>query len=208
VFVRGKLLRESEWSRVYEAQVGSRPATLHESKFLTDGMQPTADSIISRWGGLSFPERLDFANAFAAKPEVTTEDERILDFLMETGDFYICMAVAPLLTRHRDRGKALGFLLERIGENRKDRANLFQAVREIKDKRAVPALRAAYENYREALGKGARSGDQVDYMDYLECCAALWAIEASAEYKEAIEEALTSKDPTARRLAESLLCAK
>ncbi len=122
MFWRGKLIRESEWERLYESD---RWGTVHESKFLIDGIQVSAESIIRRWPDFSSAEKLEFANAFAVKREVTPEDERILDFLMEAGDFHIWMAVAPLLARHRDRERVLSFLLERIREDRKDRANFF-----------------------------------------------------------------------------------
>ena len=201
MFQRGKLIRETEWMRVYESQ----PGTCYESKFLTDGLQVSAELIIRRWPSFSAAEKLEFANAFAAKPEVTPEDERILDFLMQAGDFYIWMAVALLLPCHRERERVLAFLLERIREDRKDTANFFQAIVLMKDKRAVPALRAAYDNYRKELRAGTETAVKFDYVEYLACCKALWEIDGSMEYKAAIEDFSRADDKSVRSFAEHLL---
>jgi hypothetical protein len=123
---RGKLIRESEWMRVYETD---RSGQLYESKFLADGIQVSANSFIKRWPELSAEQRLDFASAFAAKPEVTYEDERVLDFLMEQDDFYICMSIAPLLPFHRQRDRVLAFVVDTIREHPKDAANFFSGSR-------------------------------------------------------------------------------
>ena len=205
MFQRGKLIRESEWMRVYECQYEAQKGMHYESKFLTDRIRVSADSIIRRWPELSFEEKNEFANAFAVKPEATSEDERILNFLMEQDDFYIWMGIAPLLPSHRDRDRALAFLRERVRQRHVDKANFFQALGLIGDKRAVPALRAAYDGYREALGAGLASGAQPDYTDYLYCCYALWRISGSAEYKQVIEEASKSPHESVRATAEMFL---
>ena len=105
-----KLITESAWTRVYK----DGDATLRDSKFFRDGLEVSAESIKARWSSLSGPQKLDFANAFMAKPKVTPEDERILDFLMEEGEPYIWGTIAILLPRHRDKDRVLAFLLERI----------------------------------------------------------------------------------------------
>ncbi len=119
-----KLVRETEWERVYESDVGVR---MHESKFLADGIKVSAEFIIGRWRDFSMAEKVEFANAFSAKNEVSAEDERILDYLMEAGDSYTWMAIASLLPYHRNRERALEFLLRRVGEEGEDKANFFQA---------------------------------------------------------------------------------
>jgi HEAT repeat protein len=204
-FRRGKLVRESEWTRVYEAEFHGKKGMLHESKFLADGMEVSADSIVQRWGLFSDAEKRDFANAFACKREITDEDERILDFLMEAGDFPIWMAIASRLREHRDRDKALGFLLARIGEDHEHKANFYQALGLMGDKRAVPALRAAYDRYRERLGPRPVSGTLDDGIDYLSCCAALWDIEGLEDYKRFMVEALNSEDKSLHAIAEQAL---
>ena len=132
----------------------------------------------------------------------SSEDERILDYLMEAGDSYTWMAIASLLPYHRNRERALEFLLRRVGEEGEDKANFFQAVRLMKDRRAIPDLRAAYDKYRRAQETGS---DPAPTLDYLECCAALLDIEGALEYKKAIEDAARCSDRTVRRYAEFLL---
>jgi hypothetical protein len=205
MFQRGRLIRESEWMRVYECEYKSQKGMHFESKFLTDRIQVPAGSIIKRWPDLSLEERNEFANAFADKPELTHEDERILNFLMEAGEPITWMTIAPLLPRHRDRERVLRFVLEKIGGIQHHNANFFQALELMADKRALPALRADYDDYREALGTGLGSVSPPDYTDYLYCCAALWRISGSVEYKQVIEEALKSQDNSVRTTAEMLL---
>ena len=193
--MRQKLVRETEWNRVYESEAGVR---LHESKFLVDGLGVSLEQVTSRWSTFSEVERLDFANAFGAKPNVSAEDERILDYLMEVGDSYTWMAIAPLLPRHRNRERVLEFLLNRIREEGKDNANFFQALRMIRDRRAVAGLRTAYERYR----REQKSGKVGLYdLDFLGCCAALLAIDGAAEYRRAIQDASNSPDELVRRYA-------
>ena len=75
----GKLFKETEWNRWYDW--GSTCGA--ESKFLTDGLKVSAESIRTRWPTLSDGEKLDFAMAFVAGRKVPVEEEPILDFLME-----------------------------------------------------------------------------------------------------------------------------
>lgn len=205
MFQRGRLIRESEWARVYEGEFDSRKITIHESKFLADGLKVSAASIRARWPDLSFEEKLDFANAFGAGDELTTEDEQVLDFLMENGDFPTWMAIALRLRLHSNKDRVLAFFVERIGEDHEYKANFFQSLSLMNDNRAIPGLRAAYDNYRDALGVGLASGAPPDYTDYLYCCEALWRIDGSPEYRHAIEEASKSPDKSVKALAETFL---
>lgn len=196
-----KPIKETEWTRVYRAG----DAFVHVSKFLEGGLQVSADSIRARWPTFSFQEKLDFAQAFSAGGKATAEDERILDFLMEAGDFHIWDAIALRLRHHRDKDRVLAFLLERIKEKGEYKANFFQAIGLMKNERAVRALRAAYDDYRKRLGASLSSGASLDYMDYLYCCAALWRIEGPSEYKQVIEDASRSQDEAVRITAELIL---
>jgi hypothetical protein len=46
------------------------------------------------------------------------------------------------------------------------------------------------------------------YFSYLSCCEALWRLEGSTEYKDAIEELLKSDDKDVRSFAELMLSGK
>ncbi len=72
-----QVLRESEWMTVYKLEGG---VSLHESKFLVQGLVVNARSIKARWQHFSQEEKYDFVRAYQAKAEVTPEDEEILRF--------------------------------------------------------------------------------------------------------------------------------
>jgi hypothetical protein len=196
-----KYISETEWTRVYK----DGDAILYDSKFLRNGLEVSAEFVRGRWSSLSAAQRLDFAQAFSAKPNVTPEDEHILDFLMEVGEPYIWSTIAILLPRHRDKDRVLAFLLERTGEEGEHKAGFFQATRLMGDNRAIPALRAAYDGYRKKLLGGTEPPVKFDHFSYLSCCKALWALEGSANYKDAIEEFLKSDDKAVCRFAEIML---
>jgi len=197
-----KLVRESEWMRVYRVEART---LMYESKFLTDHLAVSADSIRRRWPGLPDEEKLEFSLAFQAKPEITSEDEDVLDFLMEVGGLPIWITIAPLLPRHSDRERVLKFLLDRIGEDGNMKANFYQSVEQIRDRRALPALRAMYERYERELRDQNEPTEDFEYQDYLSCCKALWAIEGLTSYREAIERFAKSENDQVRFWAVALL---
>jgi hypothetical protein len=194
-------MSESEWMRTYK--IGD--AFLHESKFLVDGLTVRVEEIEARWPTFSTEERLEFALAFSAKPGLTPEDVRVLDFLLEAGERYVWSTVAALLPRHPDKERALGFLLKMIGNEERYDANFFHALERINDKRAIPAIKTAYDTYRRKLDGLADRRSACDAVGYMSCCKALWALEGSANYKDAIEEFLKSDDKAVCRFAEIML---
>ena len=192
-----KLIEETEWMRVY--RVG-RTERL-ESKFLKDGIEVSADSIKQRWHEWGPVKQLDFANAFKAKPVLTTEDQEILRFLMESGSELTWGAIAYLLPRYSDRERAFSFLLEQAAAGGRCVANYYQALERMGDTRAVPLLRERYEQYRRKLvpleGQGLHSG----LSEYDVCCRALWKLDGSQEYEDALKSLLTHPDESIRRRA-------
>src|SRR3989338_5121900 len=128
-YERTKPVKETEWTRVYKWG----DSYVYQSKFLRDGLRVSAESIMARWPTLSFEERLDFAQAFSHGGKATADDDRILDFLMEAGDFDIWMAIAVRLARHGDKGRVVAFLLERIKEEGEHKANFFLALALMRD---------------------------------------------------------------------------
>lgn len=197
-----ELVKESEWMRVYRADSNT---LMYESKFLVDHLTLSANSIKRRWPGLSEEEKLEFAQAFQAKPEVTSEDESLLDFLMEAGNLPIWITIAPLLPRHSARERVLKFLFQRISEEGKPKANFYQSIEQLNDKTALPTLRAMYERYKDRLLERSEPTDEFEYQDYLSCCKALWVIEGSMQYRETIERFAKSQDEGLKFWAETLL---
>jgi hypothetical protein len=194
-----KPVRETEWTRVYKSDEGY----VHVSKFLEGGLDVSAQSVRQRWSALSPDDRLDLAQALSSLGKFTAEQEGILDFLMEAGDLPVWMEIAVSLPHHSNRDQALAFLVDVINHQHEHRANFFQALGMMKDARALPSLRAAYDGYRKGLGAGPapEAWTEFDYVGYLACCEALWKISGSGEYKEAIRDALESKDKHVRSLA-------
>lgn len=82
----GRLVKETEWMRVYE--LGSK-SLRYESKFLTDELQISAESFASRWPNMTSAERHGFALAYSAKREFTSDDEQIVNLIMEDGDEHV-----------------------------------------------------------------------------------------------------------------------
>lgn len=188
-----ELVEETEWMRVY--RLGEKTELL-ESKFLKDGLEVSADSIRRRWHGWTPAEQLNFANAFIAKPNLTAEDQGILEFLIEQGREPVWCMIACLLPRYADREAAFSFLWERVSSGVKWAGNYYRALHAIGDPRAVPALRERYEEYRRKLMPFEQYGLFSELTDYLRCCQVLRKLTGSSEYQDALEELLTHPDKT------------
>ena len=196
-----QVVTDSEWETIYKLNNGD---LRFASKFLVSGLSLSAESLKHRWDSLSTDEKYQFARAYSAKPVVTGDDEDILNFLMEGGDSVIWISIAPLLVRHRDRNRVLAFLLEKIQQPISPKANLYQALEAMKDKRALPVLRENYARYSENL-KDHEFAVKLDYLDYLQCCRALVILEGSKEYEETLKRFLSFRDDSVRRWAEIML---
>jgi hypothetical protein len=195
------LIYESEWIRIFEWEGGGR---LHESKFLTQGLSVSAESIKQRWSQLTQDQRCEFALAFQAKPLMTSNDEEILDFLMARADHVVWAMICPLLPRRRNRELVLKFLLDRISAPEIPKSNFYQAIEALGDNRALPLLRDAYAKYGEALNNHALTG-KIDRLDFLQCCRALWTLEGSSEYEQRLRSFLSSDDEDVRSWAKRFL---
>jgi hypothetical protein len=196
-------MSESRWMKIHATSNGD---LLYESKFLTENLSVSAKAIKSEWANLSPRERYDFTQAFQAKPEITKDDEEILDFLMAVGDHTIWLTISPLLSRHSNREKTMAFLLERIADSDKPKANFYQTLESMCDTRALPVLRRCYERYGASVERGEFE-EKLDYLDYLLCTRALLAIEGGREYAETLLHYSASTDEQiagwARRLLEN-----
>ncbi|MDP2688554.1 MAG: tetratricopeptide repeat protein, partial [Deltaproteobacteria bacterium] len=96
--------------------------------------------------------------------------------------------IACLLPRYSDRERAVSFLLERVRNKESPPGNYYQALASIGDLRAIPALRQRCQEYRAKLTPLEEQDFWSGITDYLACCAALWRLEDSAEYEDAIRE--------------------
>jgi hypothetical protein len=200
-----ELVKESEWMRTY--RVG--PNTLYyESKFLKDHLEISVQSLVERWPHLAEQEHLEFAFAFAAKAELSKNDEEILAFLMRAGNEAIWSCIAVTLVRHPNREAVLQFFLNLVERPRPECANYFQALELLKDKRAVPVLRRFYDAYREQQKAGQPSELLSELQwetDYLRLCRALLVLDGGYEFEMAIKEMLNHPEQEVRTRAERFL---
>ncbi len=162
-----ELIRESRWMRVYN--LGD--TLLCESKFLADGLQVSSASVISSWRNMTEEEHTEFALAFLAKPDLQSDDEKILNHLMEVGSTKVLRSIALLAVRHSDRERVFRFLTQQIKKGPKPLSNFYQALELLNDRRAVPTLRQVYDRHKANLSTG--ECEESELVDYLECCKAL-----------------------------------
>jgi hypothetical protein len=198
-----ELVRESRWMRVYN--IGDRHM-LYESKFLIDHLQVAPTSVKNDWKGMTEEERLEFALAFSAKPDLVTGDEEVLNHLMEFGSAKVLSSIALLAVRHPDKEKTLRFLIHQVEKGQKPLVNFYQALGLLDDRRAVPTLRKAYDMYKASQASGDCKDS--DLVDYLQCCKALLVMEGNSEYELAISEMHSHSSEQISRIAKRLLESK
>ena len=193
------LISETAWSREY--RVG--PETFRfESKFVSDDLNVPAETVRDRWPQWGPAEQLSFVTAFSIKPHLTSEDQKIISFLVEEGTEPIWATLAHLLPRYSDRGKAVSFLLDRVVARNRYAGSFFRALASMGDPRAIPALQQRYQEYRANLAPFAEHDYWSELTEYLACCAALWRLEESPEYETAIRELFAHPDAAVRRAAQ------
>ena len=193
-----QLIRESEWIRVY--LLGDK-RHLVESKFQTDGLQISAQSLRMKWSSLSPADQHEFALAFISKPVFTEEDQKVLDFLMFVRDDCVGSMVAVRLPEYSDRERALLFLLEKVNADVWGVANHYQALERMRDPRAIPLLRQKYDQYVQTLtpisGRTLR-----ELGAYISCCSALRRLTGLQEYDNALRELLSHPEESVQHRAE------
>lgn len=193
-------MRESEWLRVFET---GDNRLVYESKFLSDKLQVSLQSIRSVWARLSCEQQIEFSLAFAAKPSLDPSDQEVLLFLAENGSQEVTSNIALRLCEHADRDGALRLLTQRLETPGTHLANYYVALERLQDKRAVPYLLSNYKRYRESLATNRVTSEQV--YDYLYCCRALLSLDGSEEFESAIRDLLEHSDEVVRRTAARLL---
>ena len=115
-----KLVRESEWWRVFE--IGAQPE-VHESKLGSRERTVSFATLERQWPSWSLEERLDFANAFSHVQEEAPEVAQIYEFLMANGDEYVCANIALSVTTLKSELMVLRWLEERLQASTVGRLN-------------------------------------------------------------------------------------
>jgi hypothetical protein len=198
-----KLIKETEWMRVYEMG----PTHLsYESKFLKDEVQMSGDSFLARWPSMTKQERLEFVLAYGAKGDFTSDDERNINLIMRDGDDHIWSSLALFMLRHPQQRRVLAFFRERLQTELENPFNYMQALGLARDLAAVPILRRYFDELRTAVETEERTeGWPNPAWRFLNCCEALWKITDLEEYAREIRKYLEHPDSRVRRQAENAL---
>jgi len=195
-----QLIKETAWSRTYEVDGGMR---MYESKFKVSGLAVGIDHVQFNWPNWNDSERLDFAKAFSAKSEFTSDETRILEFVMKNGSDVIASIVANAITRGTNKETALELIFARLRSTKEEKANFFQALRELRDQRAVPVLKEFHDDLQRALKLPEVAKGVI--FDYLSCCTSLARLTDDSKYREVVESYVTSEDETIRGFATTLM---
>jgi hypothetical protein len=193
-----KLVKEDRWSRVFEEQANT---LAFESKFYTDGLSISVNELEKGWKEWDDEEKLSFVGAFTQKPEFSTEDEEIFEFLMKNGDGRTWTMLALSLRFLSNRRMVLDFLVERMKSDFRPKSNFAQTLGVLGDPSAIPALLTEYDNDRFALAAAQDSVDTDLLFDFLCCCSALQKLGAQGNYINDIKGYLEHPDQIVRRCA-------
>lgn len=190
------LVKETEWSYTYKS--GEKPH--HRiSKFMVDeAFTVSAAEIRLRWPTMDKRDRLDFVLNFWAKRHWSANDTEILEIIMQDGNDRLWQTCALAFLKHPDRDRAVSFLVRRLEQQTDDEPlNYIQALGFAKDRRATPAITPYYEKYRREVEAENDTGvpddvifGPIPYNAYIVACEALWKIEGSSEFENAIRKYL------------------
>jgi hypothetical protein len=187
-----ELVRRTEWS--YSFKCGPK-SYCSISRFMAEsGFEVNATEIRTRWPSMDERERMDFAANFQKKTWTDNETE-ILEIMMTDGSDRIWSCCALTMLRHPDRNRAVEFLMQRVRSSESERPpfNYIQALGIAGDKRAAAVIRPYYDKYREAMKAEAVTGvpddifrGPIPYHAFLAIAGALFKIEGSNEYEQAV----------------------
>jgi hypothetical protein len=189
-----------EW---FETVVAGEKVLRHMSKFLRSDFVVSREFLEAQWHAWNPEEKLKFSGAFSARAELKDEDQRVLDFLMDNGDSEIWCTIALSVARHRDRNRAIEFLLRRVNEDQGPHANYYQALAMLRSLESVPILQVALLQHRRQVELHPSLetwGDRFFYLDYLSCSATLFKITGMQEYRSNIEAMLEHPDQAIRKM--------
>ena len=202
-----KLVKESEWMRVYEL----KPKYYrYESKFLSNEVTMSADLFVTRWPAMNANERLEFVLAYHAKGDFTRDDERIIEMIMRDGDDHIWSNLALFMVRHPEPDQVLGFIRGRLQAKPENPFNYIQALGEAKDRAAIEILQTYFDEFRAGAETERLNGALLESWNslswrFLICCEALWKVTGSDVYKNDLRTYLDHPNPGIRRKASDAL---
>jgi hypothetical protein len=189
-----------EW---FESVLSEGKRIPHISKFSRKDFIVSAEVVEARWTSWTAEEKGKFASAFSQRLEMDDNDERVLDLLMDKGDPPVWHRIALAVARHRNRSRALNFLLARVMEREGSVANYYQALGKMLASECVPILQQALLKHREDTDLHPflqAWQDRFIYLDYLSCSATLFAVTGREEYRENLREMLRHPEEAVRNM--------
>lgn len=194
--LKKKLVQEDRWSRTYQAGENSYAS---ESKFESDGLSVSVEELSSEWDSWNESERLSFVNAYQAKAQFLDSDEKILEFLMATGDEAVWSTIASSLALHHPNKKMiLDFLLEKLRSGSEPKSNFIQALYVLGDVAALPSLHQLHDRLSAELKQAQGAPDHWTIYDFLKCCEALTYLEKEQGYQDEIRPFLEHSEELIR----------
>jgi hypothetical protein len=193
-----------------QSELGGR-----RSKFCRPNFIVPIEHVEAQWRSWTPDERRMFAWAFgfSARVQLTDNDQRLLDFLMENGGQEVWSAIGNIVGAHRDRDRALNFFLARIKEGLRPLGNYYQGLARLSAPESVPTLRevlAREQREVDQLAPSLRtSADQDVYRDCIHCSLTLFVITKEREYLTNLKKMLEHTDESVRqmvRTATTLWC--
>jgi hypothetical protein len=195
-----RLLREEEWYRVYTSSPHPR---IYESKFATGEARISLAELQARWPGWNDGERVQFAQAFTWKPALTSEDERILDFLMQEDGEMISTSIATLVAKLPDKKRAARFLVDGLRAFPKSRGNFLMGLADLAAPETTPDLSSVFEECNHNIAQNAQDDDSI--ADLIYCSEALFTITTEAKYLDVITSYLSHPNDRVRGVADSVM---
>lgn len=198
----GDIISEDRWSRVQRVNKDTRQ---YVSKFENNEVSIPAETLKGEWDSWSELDRLSFAMAYRFKPDILPEDEKILDFLMASGDERVWAAIATCLLRHSDQSKVKNFLLKRLQSSPEPRMNFIQALSLIGGSQVVSELRQFHDRIRDEIPTVPAEKRRDLILEFLFGCSGLWKLKNDRAYREEIKSFSNDSDEIVRQTATLLL---
>lgn len=193
------LVADDEWYRIYRSATHSR---IYESKFSTGEARISFREISRRWPLWNEGERVQFAQAFGRKHALDSEDDKILEFLMEQNNAGVAASIALLSTKHSDIRRAISFLTHGIEAFPRDRPNFLQAFSVLAAAGTELLLSRIYCEL-EANVVGDKC-DPEEAISLLYASSALFKLTSDDKYEKTITRLLNQSDQGVR--ANARLC--
>jgi hypothetical protein len=194
-----QLLEEEEWYRVYTSSPHPR---IYESKFATGEARISLAELQARWPGWNEGERVQFAQAFTWKPALTSEDEQILDFLMQEDGEMISTSIATLVAKLPDKKRAARFLVEGLKAFRETRSNFIMALGDLAAPETADDLSPVFQECSHNTAENA--DDYNSAAELLYCCQALFRTTGERKYLDVIASYLDHPNDRLRGVADML----